>query len=199
MSTPTPPQAYQIPQLIPPLTLETLAPFPLPPKLNSLPSTQFTQFTTNPELISSYIHTLQAYRRQISTLTSSLSTLTHVLQSEVRDSLILKYEQLISKIQDQLGQLQQLFQEFVNLETIQYQLLSANFNSDLLKLKYRKMVERLNDVSIEIASGATRGGAGGGDDEVGRMLERFRDSRKVYHLQREKLNRWEEERVSGFI
>ena len=91
-----------------------------------------------------------------------------------------------------------IYQEFLNLETYQYQLLSNNFNQDILKLKFKKLLEKTNQDSLNIVKNYHEKGEST-DDDFNNMIENFKESRKLYHSRKEKLYRWEEERVSGFV
>ncbi|KAI3405657.2 hypothetical protein KGF56_001675 [Candida oxycetoniae] len=188
----------QLPQLIDLLKLETLEPFPLPNKLSSLPNSQFSEFTENRQLITGYISQLNNYKTKLDEIKTTLAEISQaILKTQIRDYLIPRYQELILHITEQISKLTQLYNEFLNLETIQYQLLSSTFNLDTLKLKFKKMIEKNDSESIDIA----RGFDGGGSDDANmvKMLSEFRKSRKLYHFRKEKLNRWQEERVGGFM
>ncbi|WLF78329.1 hypothetical protein PVL30_002063 [Lodderomyces elongisporus] len=204
LQTPQAQQAPQAPQEILPLTLEQLQPFPLPKQLNSLPNPQFTTFTSDPELIKGYIHSLESYRSTISTLVTTLTNVsTSVLQEDIRDNLIPQYEALIDKITNQVQQLTEIHKEYLSMETIQYQLLSTNFNSNVLMRKFQKMIEESNNECKEIVQKyhkvSRQDAKENSADSLTKLIHEFRESRKSYHLRKEKMNRWQEERVSGFI
>lgn len=78
---------------------------------------------------------------------------------------------------------------------------SSNFNQDNLKAKFKKLIEENNQESLDIVKNFNDRSHGSeiSDESFGTMIENFKNSRKLYHFRKEKLNRWEEERVSGFL
>ncbi|KAI5960429.1 uncharacterized protein KGF55_004721 [Candida pseudojiufengensis] len=192
----------KLPQRITPLTIEELKLFPLPKQLNSLPNKSFEQFIENRDLIIDYMQGLETYQQKVNEIRQNLEFIVdNILLQKVKIESIPKYQKLIHKINNQIKTLNQLYNEFLNLETIQYQLISSNFNLETLKIKFKKLIEQNNQQSLEIVKeyNKNKGHNENDNDELNEMLINFRTSRKQYHFRKEKLNRWEEERVSGFI
>ncbi|KAI5953465.1 hypothetical protein KGF54_002837 [Candida jiufengensis] len=191
-----------LPQRISPLTIDELKPFPLPKQLNSLPNKTFDQFIENKELIKSYLQDLETFKLKLKQINENIDLIINeTLTSKIKNDLIPKYQNLIIKINNQIKTINQLYNEFLNYETIQYQLISSNFNQDILKLKFKKLIEQNNQDSLLIIKNFNKLQSANDNniDEFNEMLSNFRESRKLYHFRKEKLNRWNEERVSGFI
>ncbi|EGW31565.1 uncharacterized protein SPAPADRAFT_62174 [Spathaspora passalidarum NRRL Y-27907] len=172
-----------------PLQDSELNAFPLPKNLELLPNSNIKEFVENKELIQGYIKQLEAYKHHQSKLLKKLSTVDELLSKDITQ-LIEQYQQLIVKITQQIQSISTIYQEFVNLETIQYQLLSSNFNSENLKHKFAKLTE--DESKFDFGDSKENG-------EFSDFIERFRANRRVYHYRKEKLNRWNEERVGGFL
>lgn len=183
---------------IQPLTLRDLQPFPLPKQLNSLPPAIVQQFSELYELIIGYIKGLENYKKfeltLVNRMNEQISTLNEIMK------LFENYQNVSTTIVEQINKISTLFNEFVNLETYQYQLLSSNFNQELLKKKFIKLAEENNHESNQLVNDFRSTASGDQDtEEFSKFLKDFKASRKSYHLRKEKLNRWNEERVSGFI
>ena len=175
-----------------PLSIEQLRPFPLEKSLQSLPQKFQDEFASLYELVKGYTRNLEAYRaleeqarQAIKDTTATINSISAVLEEYNRNS---------DTIVKQMGKLDALYKEFLTLETLQYQLLSTNYDQSFLKIKYAKLVKEGDTQSDEILDDYRNSGG-----DMSSFLLRFKDSRKVYHGRREKLNRWEEDRVSGFI
>ncbi|CAI5758663.1 unnamed protein product [Candida verbasci] len=184
----------KIPDLLSNLT--DVSAFPLHKQLELLPTNDFKEFIENPELIESYIHQLTKYKEKVEKVQSTLSTLKIILNEEIHQNLITKYQQLTKKINSQISTIRQIYQEFQNLETVQYQLFSSNFNQDFLKYKMKKLIEKTNIESNEFGKKLSKAT---NENEFNNIINQYKDTRAKYHFRQEKLNRWEEERVSGFI
>lgn len=184
--------------VVQPLTLQQLQPFPLPSQLNSLPPAIVQQFSELYELIRGYVKGLATYKKfeleLVTRINEQIDRLNEILK------LLENYRNVGDTIVEQINKINTLFNEFVSLETYQYQLLSSNFSQDFLKKKFVKLVEANNQESNQIITQFKSSGTGDLDNEEFRkFLADFKASRKTYHLRKEKLNRWNEERVSGFI
>lgn len=176
------------------LTINELQPIPLPKAIESLPSKNVQEFLNNNELLGGYIKTLKGYQEKRAQIVSKLQLIGAV--HETICQLIKDYVALSQKMVDQIKAIQQMYQEFTNLEVIQYQLLSSNFNQDfLIKNKFSKLIDANHEQSVDIVRKMKQTS----ETEFNNSLAQFRASRKTYHLRKEKLNRWNEERVSGFI
>lgn len=109
--------------------------------------------------------------------------------------LMKKYEGIDEKIKKKVQKIDELHKEFMSHETIQYQYLSNNFNGEFLKTKLMKAIKW----DIEEAKMTIKQVKNGDNQEFGDLLEKFKNQRKSVHLKQEKMNRWNEERVSGFL
>ncbi|KAM9921715.1 hypothetical protein OXX59_006327 [Metschnikowia pulcherrima] len=175
-----------------PLSIEQLRPFPLEKSLQSLPQKFQDEFASSYELVKGYTRNLEAYRaleeqarQAINDTLATINSISVVLE---------EYERNSDTIVKQVEKLDALYKEFLTLETLQYQLLSSNYDQSFLKIKYAKLVAESDRQSDEIVDGYRNSGG-----DMSSFLLRFKDSRKAYHGRKEKLNRWEEDRVSGFI
>lgn len=184
-----------VPQTVPPLAIEELKPFPLPKQLDSLPKKSFEEFVSNKKLIKGYMHQLETYKLRLDELQERASLVSSLLQEEINDTLIPQYQEVSNNILQRIKTLTQLHNEFLNLETVQYQSMSSTFNEELLKHKFKKLIERNDEESREIVKNLDSNELT--DNQLADTLERFKQSRKTYHFRKEKLNRWEEQRVSG--
>ncbi|RCK65885.1 hypothetical protein Cantr_01559 [Candida viswanathii] len=192
-----------IPPPITHLTLDELKAFPLPRAVESLPTPYLEELTNHHDLLQGYIKQLEAYHAKQQEIVGHLSSLDDILENTIYKQLIRDYEGVIEKINQQIKSINIIYQEFINLETYQYQLLSSNYNQDNLRAKFKKLIEENNQESVEIVKsyGNDKGahGSEASDESFNDMIEQFKNSRKLYHFRKEKLNRWEEERVSGFL
>lgn len=179
------------------LDLERLKPFPLPKELEALPPTALEEFCSLYELIQGYIKGLPAaktFNREIEeNLDWQIRSLNEVIE------LLDDYKNTGEVIREKISQLLALYEEFVNLETSQYQLLTTNFDREVLTGKFKKAVADKENASEEMQEKVSLAALSGDEKYFTESLKEFRASRKDYHLLKEKLNRWNEERVSGFI
>lgn len=179
-------------QVIEPLRTDRLQALPLPKQLKLLPPNMLEQFVQLYQLVLGYVKTLKGYetwkQEVVGVLNEQIGKLNRIIE------ILEEYQGYGTKIDEQIHQIEQKFQEFVNLETYQYQLLSSNFNQDFLKQKYRKMIDKDGQEANDIVKRH-----GTGDDELNELVQEFRASRKQYHRRKEVLNRWNQERVSGFV
>ncbi|KAK6877623.1 hypothetical protein K6H10_003803 [Candida tropicalis] len=190
-----------IPQPVKQLTFDELKAFPLPKAVETLPTSYLQDFSDNKQLLQGYIRQLEAYSTKQQEVVRTLQQADDILENVVYSQLIKDYEKVIDKINQQIKSINIIYQEFINLETYQYQLLSSNFNQDNLKAKFKKLIEENNQESLDIVKNFNDRSHGSeiSDESFGTMIENFKNSRKLYHFRKEKLNRWEEERVSGFL
>ncbi|CAX42857.1 conserved hypothetical protein [Candida dubliniensis CD36] len=192
-------QTFQkIPEPIKFVSIEDLNAFPLPKTLESLPPSVFQQFLDSKDLLQGYLKQLKAYQEKQQEIIDQLDDLDNILGNVIHKQLIKDYTALVDKINQQIKSINIIYQEFLNLETYQYQLLSNNFNQDILKLKFKKLLEKTNQESLNIVKDYHET-AESTEDDLNNMFENFKESRKLYHSRKEKLYRWEEERVSGFV
>lgn len=191
----------KIPQPVKQLTFDELKAFPLPKAVETLPTSYLQDFSDNKQLLQGYIRQLEAYSTKQQEVVRTLQQADDILENVVYSQLIKDYEKVIDKINQQIKSINIIYQEFINLETYQYQLLSSNFNQDNLKAKFKKLIEENNQESLDIVKNFNDRSHGSeiSDESFGTMIENFKNSRKLYHFRKEKLNRWEEERVSGFL
>lgn len=183
-----------------PLTIETLNPFPLPKNLENLPPSTLNEFIQLYDLVSGYIKSLESFTVYQNSLLDQLNQQISKLNEIIE--IFKEYEKTSELINKQIITINTTFNEFVNLETYQYQLLSSNFNQDFLKKKFIRVIEENNEHSNELISDFKSKSSNGksiNDEEFHDFILRLRNDRKTYHLRKEKLNRWNEERVSGFI
>ena len=177
------------------LTIDELQPFPLPKSIESLPSKNIEEFISNNELVGGYIKSLKGYYDKRTEILDKLQLISTV--QDTVSKLIHDYVELSQKMVEHIKSIQQMYQEFINLEVIQYQLLSSNFNQEfLIKNKFSKLIAANHQESIEVLKKLKEIAS---ETDFNNSLAQFRASRKSYHLRKEKLNRWNEERVSGFI
>jgi len=190
--------SQKIPDPVKFVSIEELHAFPLPKALESLPPSVFQQFLESKDLLQGYLKQLKAYQEKQLEIIDQLGELDNILENVIHKQLIKDYAALVDKINQQIKSINIIYQEFLNLETYQYQLLSNNFNQDILKLKFKKLLEKTNQDSLNIVKNYHEKGEST-DDDFNNMIENFKESRKLYHSRKEKLYRWEEERVSGFV
>lgn len=177
-----------------PISIELLSAFPLPRTLEALPPQILRDFAAQYDLVKGYVKLLPQYQ-------DFESELHNVVQSQIKtlnDVIILldQYNENSAAITENLRKMDELYKEFLNYETYQYQLMSSNFNQNFLKLKFAKLVSASDAESIDTVKLFK---AGLDDKNMTVFLQLFRQKRKLYHLLKEKLNRWDEERISGLI
>lgn len=159
----------------------------IPKSVQLLPNTSLQAIINDPQLITSFITQSQEFIDYINQLLMKIDADSSKLLKI--QTLIDQYQTITNQVTNQLTDLNDIYQKYNNLQTIQYQLL-LNFNQSYLLNKFDKNVSELNQSSLKTIDS--------NDNDLKFILE-FRQSRKNYHLQREKLNRWKEERVSGFV
>ncbi|CUM66163.1 uncharacterized protein PRCAT00003821001 [Priceomyces carsonii] len=180
---------------IKPLTVETLKPFPIPKYLESLPPNVLDEFIQLYSLVSGYLESLPSYK----TFTESITTQINYQITKLNEIITIfdEYEIAGNLIKEQIDKINKLYQEFLNLEVYQYQLLSSNFNQQFLKKKLEAMTRNTNEESLRIAQSLKQ--LDKLESEFNELLKDFKNSRSLYHMRREKLYRWDEERVTGLI
>lgn len=164
----------------------------LPHDLEVLPPQIVDQLTQLHDVLSAYVKQLSQFNEKndeiVGILNQQIDKLNQIIQifDEYLDN---------SKIIDNLIQdITELYDKFSNLDLIQYKLQSANFNQDLLKAKFEKLIDSNKQESIAFIRDYKLN-----NSQLEGFLNQFKESRKTYHLRQEKLNRWDEERVAGFI
>ncbi|KAG2735702.1 hypothetical protein G9P44_001916 [Scheffersomyces stipitis] len=185
---------------IEPLTLGDLKAFPLPKYIEALPTANLHEFLGDESLVKGYVKELESYRNHQERILAQLRASQHKLQEQILDDLIHKYRKIVDQIMAQMNRITSLYQEYRNLEMYQYQLLSSNFNRDfLIRTKFGNLISRNNQESIDLVKKfhSSVGEDGDVENKVNDLVTSFRASRREYHLRKEKLNRWNEERVSG--
>lgn len=175
-----------------PINIELLNAFPLEKTLSVLPPHVLVEFSRLYDLVKGYVKQLPTYTQMEDNLRSivqeQISTINKVI------GLLEEYESNSVAIGAAISKMNELYKEFLNYETYQYQLMSSNFNQNFLKLKYSKLTAASEEDSMNTVK-AYRDSEG----PLLSFLQDFRQKRKQYHLLREKMNRWEEERISGLI
>lgn len=166
---------------------------PLSLDIRNLPDEYQEYLLNNNDLLVGYIATLHRYNEVENSLLASLENLTQRIQQIIL--MIYDYKSVTDRIQTQVHLLDNAFKEFLSLETYQYQLLASNYNHGRLKQKLKSNIEdyktRLATPSVEPVNDAANG--------ISHALNNFKNNRKLHHLTQEKLYRWMEERVSGFV
>ncbi|OBA23472.1 hypothetical protein METBIDRAFT_35497 [Metschnikowia bicuspidata var. bicuspidata NRRL YB-4993] len=173
-------------------TLEALQPFPLEKSLQSLPQQFRDEFASLYELVKGYVRNLKLYQDLEKQLRDAVNDTISTINSIIR--LLEEYESHAAIISEKAERLDRLYKDFLTLETLQYQLLSSNFDQTFLKAKFRNLV-----ASSDMKSGEIIGSYKENGGDMTQFLLDFKNSRKLYHARREKLHRWDEERVSGFL
>lgn len=178
------------------VTAEELKPFPLPQYLLVLPEIVLTEFSRLYDLVQGYIKSLPQFKQHfrvnvINELNVQVSQLNQCID------LLIQYNEISEKIKTRVDEVNGIYGEWINLETIQYQLLSSNFNQEVLKKRFEKLIAE-SEVKL-VAEIKTFKNSGQSEADFNEFVENFRRERKVYHLRKEKFNRWNEERVTGFI
>lgn len=181
-------------KIIQPISIELLSAFPLPRTLEALPPQILKDFAAQYDLVKGYVKLLPQYQDFESELHSIVQTQIKTLNEVI--VLLDKYNENSAAITDNLRKMDELYKEFLNYETYQYQLMSSNFNQNFLKLKFAKLVNASDSESIDMVKLFNSDLE---DKNLSAFLQLFRQKRKLYHLLKEKLNRWDEERISGLI
>lgn len=160
--------------------------------LRNLPDEYQMNFCKDHNLLLGYVTSAPIYED----FRAGLLSLLGALEPKIKHLLVMitEYLNISTRIQSQIILLDQIFKEFITLETYQFQLLASNFNQNVLRQKLRSNTETeasnitvsacQNDSSMPTFLGS---------------LHRFKASRKSHHLRQEKLHRWTDERVSGFV
>lgn len=179
-----------------PLTIAQLKPFPLPKEVRDLPPEIFQQLISLYDLIKGYVLSLQTYKDHEHSLVKAID---HNVQTLNRILVLLEeYNAHSDTILALAKDLERLYREFLILETQQYQLLSTNYNIEVLKKKYERLIDECDADSVARARSYVQE-----DDVLANklllFLHTFKDARKEYHIRKEKLNRWDEERIGGLM
>ena len=102
----------------------------------------FPTILESKDLLQGYLKQLKAYQEKQLEIIDQLGELDNILENVIHKQLIKDYAALVDKINQQIKSINIIYQEFLNLETYQYQLLSNNFNQDILKLKFKNYWKR---------------------------------------------------------
>lgn len=166
--------------------------FPISDDLRNLPDEYQTNFCKEHSLLLGYVTSAPFYEDFRAGLLSLLSALEPKIQQLLM--MIREYLSISTRIHNQIILLDQIYKEFIALETYQFQLLASNFNQNVLKQKLKSNTEtEASSTTVSICQN---------DSSASTLLDslhRFKASRKSHHLRQEKLHRWTDERVSGFV
>lgn len=181
---------------IQPLSLEQLRPFPLPKELANLPANLIDQLSSLHDLAKGFVLSLETYntyeQEVFDAVNKNIATVNDII------ALLEEYRTRSDRIAGLIRQLEQLYKEFLALETRQFQLLSANFNTNVLRAKLEKLTKECDANSSALARSYLQTNVSLSNDLL-LFLHDFKDARKEYHIKREKLYRWDEERVAGLL
>lgn len=171
----------------------------LPEDLKVLPPDIIEQLTQQHEVLQGYIKLTEEYKVQNEAITTTLQEQVDKLNKII--DIFDKYSVTSEEINGLIVQVNDTFNKFQNQELIQYQLLSNNFNQDLLKTKFEKLINYNDQESKQLIreNRSKFNDLNSNNDRLNDFLKDFRESRKLYHLRKEKLNRWNEERVTGLL
>lgn len=175
----------------PPITVRDLNPFPLPKSLASLPDSVVQDFARLYELVKGFTQSLESYKTQEADVLKSLDEAIELI-NEITEKLQ-EQRSMREEIIALVTRLDDLYKDFLSLETYQYRLLGNNFNRNVLRTRFEKVMRQQDDHALDLISDYRRS-----DGNMSEFLGEFRSSRKAYHMTREKLWRWDEERISGF-
>lgn len=162
----------------------------LPQELSVLPDSVVTKLYEDVALLTSFIKDQPDYKQFNDTIIEKMNYQISKLNEIL--AIFQKYQGISKEIEDKVNKLNLLHHEFLDLETIQYKLLSSNFNQDYQKLKFQKLIDQSHNNSLKLIENINY-------KEFDSFLKSFKSSRKVYHLRMEKMNRWNEERITGFV
>ncbi|CAH2351567.1 hypothetical protein CLIB1423_04S00958 [[Candida] railenensis] len=176
-------------------SVEELKPFPLPKQLSTLPEHVLREFSQSYELVNGYVQSLPQFKGYQEVVVQELNQQIHKIN--VCCELLNEYSEVAERIKNQTQSLNSSYGEWTNLETIQYQLLSANFNQESLKKKFEKHLNETNQQSYDEIKKFKNSSQS--ESDFADFVENFRKQRKTYHSKKEKMNRWNEERVTGFV
>lgn len=161
--------------------------------ISALPDTIQRELISTDNLFEGYVFAIpENAKLEESLRTTTRQNLDQLLEIK---TLIKRYNELDDDIKQRVQKLDELYKEYLTHETIQYQYLSSNFNQDSLK---SKLVRSLAEEQKELLN-MLRLSKASNDDMTIYVLNDFRSKRKQLHLKREKIYRWNEERVGGFL
>lgn len=171
----------------------------LPRDLLVLPNEFVDQLTKQHQLLAGYIRLTHEYQSHNEEITKTLNE--QILKLNEIIAIFDKYQNTSDEINELIPKIHDTFNQFQNLELIQYQLLSTNFNHDLLKTKFQKLIAQSDLQTKQIIHESTGklGNLTDNYDQFNEFMRLFKQNRKIYHLRQEKLNRWNEERVTGLL
>lgn len=160
-----------------PLSMKGLHNVQLTQELESLPLDNLRQFANDHEKVNGFVQSSQEATEQRAQLRRDVSTQVEMLSKVM--SLLEDYKKVSGTIEYKLKQLDGLQKEFLDLETTEYQLLAANYNSNAIESKLSLYVDQLDLKSQLLAQDLTRA-----NDEITlhSTLKAFQEARKEYHL-----------------
>lgn len=176
-----------------PTTIDELAPFPLPKQLENLPPQLLADFALLYELVRGFTLLLPQYREAEAKAVEEINQQVGMINEII--VLLEDYDGQSGRISQLLKTMDELYREFLNLETYQFQLLTSNFNQNFTRLKLTKLAAASDKEAVQLV----RSHKSADESDLTALLLLFKEKRKQYHVRKEKLNRWEEDRVSGFI
>lgn len=186
-----------------PLSTELLKALPLPRHLEVLPPKLLEEFASLPDLLRGYIKSLRAYQETQKTVSEIRAYQQKAFDNILR--ILDEYESTGNSIRQKLAELEVLYLQFLSLQTTQYQLLAANFSRELLQRKYSAVMHQTDAESrslahdLSLTTSVPLDSLTLGDGLLAARMAQFTAKRAVYHKRREKLLRWDEDRVTGFI
>lgn len=171
----------------------------LTPNVSDLPDAQVAELSKDDLILRGLAQSGAHYVAAVNMIDESL--VNSIQDYEASRKLIDEYRIITTKIKEQVGQIEAQHRDFLALQVAQHQLLLTFSPEFALKAKFKKFVEQSDVESQEVASRCKTSSADGTDDDsiLVLTLSEFRHSRKRFHLRQEKLNRWNEERVSGLV
>lgn len=184
-------------EIIVPLTLESLKPFPLPKELGNLPPNVLDQLSSLYELTKGFVLSLETYSSHEQAILRVIAKSVNALNLIV--DLLAKYTAKADQITLLAKQLELLYKEFQRLETVQFQLLSSNYNTSTLKVKMERLAREADAETVALARPYLSQTYLAPDHDLLLFLQEFRKARKLCHMRLEKLSRWSEERIAGLM
>ncbi|PVH22592.1 hypothetical protein CXQ85_005164 [Candidozyma haemuli] len=165
----------------------------IPQEIKSLPEEYQSRIISSQNLLKGYVTSFSEYQEVEKVVACDLEGLISTLNDII--GMISSYKIVFQDIKRRLLLMNDLYKEFISLETYQYQLLSSSFHQSYLRLKFKESLDELQASTMSTC----RQGASIPTNKVNSFLDEFTTSRRKYHLKQEKYNRWTEERVSGFV
>lgn len=157
--------------------MKSLQDVDLTQELVSLPLDNLRQFGKDHEKVKGFVQSSQEARDHRAQLCREVNTQVEMLSKVM--SLLEDYKKVSGTIQYKLKQLDGLQKEFLDLETTEYQLLAANFNSNAIESKLGLYIDQLDQRSQRLAQDLSTA-----SDEITlhSTLKAFQEARREYHL-----------------